>query len=297
MPQNSCTLFVGGAEFELPLKPDMCTCVVRVAGNLVFKLKLFNCFGGANTRHTAHMQFLKSLTYDHSNNHDLVRIAAYCPGHLVFMEGCKTDMWHLLTGPPQISDALLIAYLTFGARVLGALSADGIEARNYKAKNVALTDARRMCILDTQQLLPVARATSAVCTFPATRHYTYGSTSYTGIAATAWAFIADAGSLLGFGADRLSYKQVNLVSSAQAADEYQNPIQFANLYAYLHQANIFETVKCSRHVLINCMVAYRTFFPNGHVPASVHQAAKHGAEFFSGVLRIIHESKLMHGVQ
>ena len=71
--------------------------------------------------------------------------ASYCPGHLMFSEICDFDVWARSQASPSVNDAWLLSYMQFGAYCLGTLASRGLEARNYKAKNVVVKKNKFCC--------------------------------------------------------------------------------------------------------------------------------------------------------
>lgn len=291
----TCTLVLDDTiEIPLPLQAEATSCLVPVPHlNLVFKIKLFNNYGDTFTKQFAHIQFLRSNINFAREVDGIVPHAAYCPGHLMFMQQCDIDVWQYTLGCTSISDEWLLSYMEYGARLLGKLASLSLEARNYKAKNVGWSHSAFQ-IVDVSQILPVGKAHSAVCTLPASMHYTYGNSHFVGLAATAWAFLADMGALMGYGIEKISFLQVQLTGSAQPARAYQNPIHYVQLYAFLHECAAKENWPCTQMAMIVCLQAYRRCFMPGHVPLTIDTAVKHAIDFFNAAQNAIANARLYH---
>lgn len=271
--------------------------------NCVFKLKLLNGYADCNNNQLLSAikkinMCVRTVQSSATVARHMAKQHSYIPNHVMFMEQCAVDVWNMQ--PTTKTDKMLMSYLRFVVQFLRDVTYSGCECRNFKSKNNGVfasngSQGVTYKILDVTQILPVHKATSAVCTFPATVSYTFGNNSFVGMAATAWAMIADFFTLIGYDIEKLSHENIGKMEQTQPAHCYASPKMYVNVYAHVQRESVKKKFPRVSFVLQQALLLHRAHFPNGCFPASAAQATHHGFSFFCAMQHVLCAAELQHG--
>ena len=274
---NNCVHIHGNTKLPFVIKikhVDVDLTPLETAGNIAISTKL-----------NALMQRNKGAAHTVVSHLDII------PGYVTVMERCTTNAWKAKHIKGEQS---MIRYLLFGVNALANLAREGFEARDYKAENVGVrrnSPHGKYCILDTSQIMHIEESQTAVCTYPACGSWTYGSTdSYIGLAATAWAYVADAFVMCGHDARELSHLKVTLTPSSTPPSAYCAPAKKTAMLAWIEAENMHEKAPYVAHALQSAVTLYTKCFPAARAIASLSEAAKDAETFYSALAAILNKA-------
>lgn len=218
----------------------------------------------------------------------VARFADVVPGFLTVMERCIGDAW---MSKDVEGEEALIDYMRFGARACATLASYGYEARDFKANNVGCRrpgSKEKFCIIDTIQIVKLDQCYNAACTYPAVKAWTFGAhNSYVGMAATAWAWIADMFAMMGHSPRRLSHHELENEPDEGDKYAYCKPTRADSMLEWL---SLSETAN-SANVLSDCLAlaidAFQVHFPEGTTPLNTEEAMRHAAAFWGDMALVL----------
>ena len=216
----------------------------------------------------------------------VARHAEVVPGYICVMERCHGTAWKkYYRGHEQD----LLNYLWFGANLLGTLASKGLEARDYKASNVGVRrpgSEHEFCLIDTAMIVPLTLADAAACTYPVVSQYTFGvDNSLVGLAATAWAWIADACAMIGYDCQAISHNAVFGKEPLGCTDRYARPLVFDGLREFV-RSDDREVVPWVSSIVDSAMSSYVLVFESGREPATDAEAIEDAGNFWKDVRHI-----------
>ena len=257
--------------------------------NVAVKLKHIECFISPSileqdliiaekvSEEIAQSEVLKNLVVAH---------AEIIPGFACVMERCASNAWDRYRNADEVD---LLNYMWFGSTVLESLAERGLEARDYKSSNVGVRrpgTVHGLCLIDTSMIVPFDLADAAACTYPAVSCWTFGvDSSLVGLAATAWAWIADACVMAGFNSQAASHEFVFGKTPYGSIHAYSHPLKLAEMREWLGSEETAQLPWVSA-ALKSALVAYSAVFKQDAQPVTKAEAIFDAGRFYREVRAI-----------